>query len=195
MDDCFQSGGRKEGQYPAQWRGKRSAPSASANFMTTVDRNIKSSEHYALSALIIPDNIKDILKENKCSLRKVALAAGNLPESMSSCSFADSGCMIHFFKNRDVFLFYKPLNQVVSQSSKEGTSFTILGTGDIEFKVIFQGTKHTLTFHNALHAPNITANLLSISKMDLAGWSAIFRNGHVWFLNQQKSEVFYLVAQ
>jgi hypothetical protein len=90
MDDCFQPGGGKEEQYPVWWRGKHSAPSASANFTTTVDGNIKSSEHYALSASVIPDNIEDILKENKSSLRKVALAAGNIPESMSSCSFADS---------------------------------------------------------------------------------------------------------
>ena len=74
---------------------------------------------------------------------------------------------------------YKALNKVVGQSSKEGTSFTILGTENVEFKVLFQGVEHTLTFHDALHAPDITANLLSISKMDLARWSTTFGNRHV----------------
>jgi len=68
------------------------------------------------------------------SLKWVALAAGNIPGSMSLSLFADSRCTIHFFKNQSVFSLYKALNKVVGQSSKEGTSFTILGTGNIEFK-------------------------------------------------------------
>jgi len=54
------------------------------------------------------------------------LAAGNVPLSMSSCSFADSGCTIHFFKNKDVFTSYRPLTKVEGQSSKEGANFKIL---------------------------------------------------------------------
>jgi len=44
-----------------------------------------------------------------------------------------------------------------------------------------------LTFRDALHAPDITANLLSISKMDLAGWDAVFGNGRVRFLSMGHS--------
>jgi len=79
---------------------------------------------------------------------------------------------------------------VVGQSSKEGTSFTILGTGDVELKVTFKGSEHTLSFRDALHAPDITANLLSISRMDLAGWSAVFREGRIRFFNKDKLEIF-----
>jgi len=111
-----------------------------------------------------------------------------MPSSLSS--FADSGCTIHFFKNREVFSSYKPLNRVEGQSSKEGTSFTILGSGNVEFKVMFEGRENTLMFHDTLHAPDITANLLSISRMDRAGWSVEFSRGRVRFFNKDKIEVF-----
>jgi hypothetical protein len=152
--------------------------------------DVTPGTHYALSTSINISDLDAILEENKDSLRKVALVAGDAPAPMSSGSFADSGCTIHFFKNKNVFTSYKPLNKMVGQSSKEGTSFTILGTGNIELKMTFKGKEHTLTFHNALHAPDITANLLSISRMDLAGWNAVFGGGHVQFFNKDKVEVF-----
>jgi hypothetical protein len=154
------------------------------------DGEIKPGSHYALSASVILDDIESILKENEASLKWVALAAGDIAGSASSSSFADSGCTIHFFKSWGVFSSYKPLNKVVGQSLKEGTSFTILGTGNINFKVLFKGVEHTLTFCDALHAPDITANLLSISKMDLARWSATFGDQRVQFFNKDKLETF-----
>jgi hypothetical protein len=81
--------------------------------------------------------------------------------------------------NKDVFSSYKSLNRVIGQSSKEGTSFTVLGTGNVELRVVFKGSKHTLMFHDALHALDITENLLSISRMDITGWSAVFGDRHV----------------
>jgi hypothetical protein len=74
-----------------------------------------------------------------------------------------------FLQKLGVFSSYKPLNKVVDQLLKEGTSFTILGTGNVKIRVMFKGTEHTLTFRDTLYAPDIMANLLSISKMDLAG--------------------------
>jgi hypothetical protein len=160
-----------------------------ANFAVTSDSKIKPSTHYALSVSFDHLSLETILEENKDSLKRVALVAGNIP-AMLSCSFADLGCTIHFFKNKDVFSLYKSLNRVVSQSSKEGTSFTVLGTGNVELRVVFKGSEHTLMFHDVLHAPDITANLLSISRMDITGWSAVFGNGHVQFFNKDKMEIF-----
>jgi hypothetical protein len=192
MGDCFQLGGGKQGQYPPWWKGKRTVPviTNTANLAMSPDGEVKTGTHYALSTSVAFDELDDIMKENADSLKRVALAAGIAPFSTSSSSFADSGCTIHFFKNRDVFSSYRPLNKVVGQSSKEGTNFTILGTGNVELKVVFNGVEHTLTFHDALHAPDIMANLLSISKMDLAGWNAVFGDGRVQFFNKEKVEVF-----
>jgi hypothetical protein len=168
IEDCFQLGGGKQGQYPAWWRGKWTAAvgANAANFAVTSDGEIKPSVHYALLVSFDHLSLKTILEENKDSLKRVALVAGNIP-TMSSCSFADLGCTIHFFKNKDIFSSYKSLNRVVGQSSKEGTSFTVLGTGNVELQVVFKGSEHTLMFCDVLHAPDITANLLSISRMDI----------------------------
>lgn len=169
IEDCFQIGGGKQGQYPTWWKGKRNAP-PSANFTSsTTEGAVQPGRHFALSATIMSGDIANLLRTNQPSIDKVALAVADIPASMSSCSFADSGCTTHFFKSRDVFTAYKPLDKVVGQSSKEGASFCILGTGNVELRVVFNGSEHILTFKDALHAPDITANLLSISKMDIAG--------------------------
>jgi hypothetical protein len=98
----------------------------------TSDGEIKPGSHYALTASVTIADVNTILKENKNSLQKVALAAGSVPTSMSGSSFADSGCTTHFFKNKDVFTSYQTLTKVEGQSSKEGTSFKILGSGNVK---------------------------------------------------------------
>jgi len=115
IEDCFQLGGGKQGQYP-WWKGKWTAPTtpAAANLATTSDGDVRPGSHYAL-------------------FQKVALAAGHIPDSKTSCSFADSGCTIHFFKNKDVFSSYRPLDKMVGQSSKEGAKFNILGSSVTPF--------------------------------------------------------------
>jgi len=92
---------------------------------------MKPGAHYALLATTSVGDITAIMGENVNSLEKVALVAGSIPSTPFSL-FADSGCMIHFFKSRDVFTSYRPLSQVVGQLLKEGTNFTILGTGNVE---------------------------------------------------------------
>jgi len=175
-------GGGKQGQYPAWWKGKWTIPPIT-NFTSsslTIDGVINPGGHFALSATL-NDEVDKLVEENKSVLQKVALAASQVLPSISSCSFADSGCTTHFFKSQDVFANYKPLERMAGQSSKEGASFLILGIGDVEIKVVFNNVENTLTFCNALHAPNITTNLLSISKMDVVGWHAMFRDQRVCF--------------
>jgi hypothetical protein len=56
--------------------------------------------------------------------------------------------------------------------------------------VVFKGSEHTLMFCDVLHALDITANLLSISRMDITGWSAVFGDRCVRFFNKDKTEIF-----
>jgi hypothetical protein len=103
IKDCFQLGGGKQGQYPAWWRRKWTAAvgANAANFAVTSDGEIKPSTHYALSASFSHLSLETILEENKDSLKRVALVAGNIP-AMLSCSFANLGCTIHFFQNKAI---------------------------------------------------------------------------------------------
>jgi hypothetical protein len=51
IEDCFQLGGGKQGQYSAWWRGKQTVPTGptAANFATTSHDELKPGTHYALS--------------------------------------------------------------------------------------------------------------------------------------------------
>jgi len=86
--DCFQMGGGKQGQYPAWWKGKQTIPPIT-NFTSsssTIDGVINPGEHFALSATL-NDEVDKLVEENKSVLKKVALAAGQVLPSISSCSF------------------------------------------------------------------------------------------------------------
>ena len=78
---------------------------------------------------------------------------------------------------------------MVGQSSKVGASFSVLGIGNVEIRVVHNDKEHTLTFSDALHAPDVTANLISISRMDLMGWDIVFGNKRVRFF-KNKTEIF-----
>ena len=66
---------------------------------------------------------------------------------------------------------------MVGQSSKVGANFSVLGIGNIDICVVRDNKEHPLTFTDALHAPDVSANLISISRMDLNGWDVVFGNG------------------
>ncbi|GLB45342.1 hypothetical protein LshimejAT787_2200050 [Lyophyllum shimeji] len=192
IEDCFQTGGGKAGQYPSWWKGKRTAVAPSANLATTsstADGPVTAGTHYALSATFDENAIAKIIEENAPIDRKVALVATNNLDPLSSCLVADSGCTAYFFKSRDSFKTYKPLNKVVGQSSKESANFSVIGVGNVEVRVLHKNVEHTLQFRDSLHAPDVTANLLSISKMDLAGWDIVFGGQKVRFF-KNKMEVF-----
>jgi hypothetical protein len=181
IDDCFQPGGGKAGQYPAWWKGKRtqtpSVPSANLATSSVADGVVTAGGHYALSTTSFDiRNIENIIAENLPVERKVALAVAENPQvlSMGTACVADSGCTTYFFKSREAFSSYTPLVKAAGQSSKEGTSFTVLGMGTVQMKVIHNGLEQILTFGNALHAPDVTANLISVSRLDLIGWDIVF---------------------
>lgn len=62
IDDCFQQGGGKVGQYPHWWKGK--CTTASANLVTslTSDGSTSAGTHWVLSATINHGKIERILQ-------------------------------------------------------------------------------------------------------------------------------------
>ena len=142
----------------------------------TIDGN-----QFILSGTVASGMIEQLVEENAPVECRVALAAVENPKTIGSGSacVVDSRCTTYFFKSQDAFSIYKPLDEATGQSSKVGANFCIHGIGTVEIKVIYDNVIHTLEFTNVLHAPDITANLISISKMDLAGWEVISENnGH-----------------
>ncbi|KAJ3741661.1 hypothetical protein EV360DRAFT_1420, partial [Lentinula raphanica] len=77
---------------------------------------------------------------------------------------------------RSDFLSYETYNSS-GQSSEQNTSFEIIGRGKAR-KILYEGDKEiTLTFENALHAPNITSDLISVGRLDQLGYHILFGNG------------------
>jgi Reverse transcriptase (RNA-dependent DNA polymerase)/gag-polypeptide of LTR copia-type/GAG-pre-integrase domain len=195
IEDCFQQGGGKAGQYPPWWKGKRSqtpsVPSANLATSSIADGAVTTGSHYALSASFNIKDIEQVIAQNIPVERKIALAVAENPKTldMGSACVADSGCTTYFFKSREAFSSYTALEKAAGQSSKEGTNFTVLGMGTVQIKVVHNGLEHTLTFGNALHAPDVTANLISISRLDLAGWDIVFGGGKARFFKDKK-EIF-----
>jgi hypothetical protein len=224
VEDCFQQGGGKAGQYPHWWKGKRTVASANVATSSTSSGSTSTGTHWALSATVnsdeieriirenssnkhdnspvptgirfvlpgvtITDNIEKLIEENTPVEHKIALAATNAETiGLGSACVADSGCTTYFFKSRESFSIYKPLDKMIGQSSMVGANFRVLGMGTVEIKAIHDNVEHTLEFTNALHGPDVTANLISISRMDLAGWDVVFGKQRARFFMDRK-EVF-----
>ncbi len=78
---------------------------------------------------------------------------------------------------------------ITGQSSKLGANFSVLGIGNVEINVVHNQKEHKLTFKDSLHAPDVTANLISISRMDQMGWDVVFGGGKVRFF-KDRCEIF-----
>ncbi|KAJ3751955.1 hypothetical protein EV360DRAFT_12477, partial [Lentinula raphanica] len=77
---------------------------------------------------------------------------------------------------RDDFISYTPCSRQ-AMSSEASTPLRIVGMGKV--RKVFKGPDGdvVLTFDNALHTPDVSYNLISISKMDHLGYQVLFGNG------------------
>jgi hypothetical protein len=166
-------------------------PSANLATSSVATGNIVTGGHYALMGSSNVEFIEEIIARNAPIDRKITLAVAENPGTLSTgtACVADSGCTTHFFKSRGHFSSYTALEKAAGQSSKEGTSFTVLGMGTVQMKVIHNNLEHTLTFKDALHAPDVTVNLISISQLDLGGWDIVFGGQKTCFFKDKK-EIF-----
>ncbi|KAJ3738758.1 hypothetical protein EV360DRAFT_14218, partial [Lentinula raphanica] len=77
---------------------------------------------------------------------------------------------------RSDFISYEPYSSS-GQSSEQDTTFEIVGRGRAR-KTLIEGDKEiTLTFENALHAPRITSDLISVGRLDQLGYQILFGGG------------------
>ncbi|KAF7371645.1 Gag-Pol polyprotein [Mycena venus] len=95
--------------------------------------------------------------------------------STKTVTFLDSGASNHFFRDHSDFRTYVAVAVRTGKSAlaSEG-DFAIVGKGTIA-KVFNVGEKEVhITFLNALHAPSLSANLVSVSQFDKAGYYSMF---------------------
>ena len=173
--DCFKTGGGKEGQYSDWWKKKGAATNTNANTqkstpttnIATTDSTVRPSggngEFYAL--------VTDTNPPQADSLQRQLI------------TFADSACSDHCFVNKSDFTTYKPFQNKDGDTAAKRGKFRISGTGCIEKQVIFDGHVILLAFENAIHAPDLNHNLISIGRLDKARCYSVFRGGGMTCLN------------
>ncbi|KAG9221993.1 hypothetical protein CCMSSC00406_0009201 [Pleurotus cornucopiae] len=93
----------------------------------------------------------------------------------------DSGATDHFITSRESFITYEAVPPYQGSGSKKGSKFTIVGRGRATKTFIVNGEERTITF-DALHTPDVTSDLISVSKLDGKGLSILFSKGtaHVY---------------
>jgi hypothetical protein len=174
INKCFKPGGGMEGQYPDWWKKKGTAstntqkPKSTTNTITTDTITASpsgTSEFYALATDTSPI-------QTDVSQRQVII-------------FADSACSNHCFVNKSDFTTYQPFHDKNGDTAAKGGKFKISGTGHVEKRVIFDGHVILLAFENAIHAPDLNHNLISIGRLDKAGCYLVFRGGGMTCLNSE----------
>jgi hypothetical protein len=90
-------------------------------------------------------------------------------------TYTDSAASDHFFVKQSNFTTY------TANTDCKGTAvagaFPILGTGNVYKSTTYKGQRIEVMFENALHAPSLTHNLVSISCLDVSGKYILFGGG------------------
>lgn len=102
-------------------------------------------------------------------------------------TYIDSGASDHCFINRaDFGSDYVAFNALrEGQSASKGAKFRILGQGSIMKVVESPGlnARTMLKFNSVLHTPDLTANLISVGRFDITGFSVNFGSGRATFVD------------
>ena len=102
-------------------------------------------------------------------------------------TYADSGATDHCFAGQEDFITYLAYNpSCTSRTANKDGTIRILGVGKVKCTFTYNGCLIHLTFKAAIHAPDLSANLISISKFDDLGFYTIFRGGKVVFIDTTK---------
>jgi hypothetical protein len=87
----------------------------------------------------------------------------------------DSGCTDHCFGNRVAFESYQPFENREG-TGVEGSTFRISGTGVVRKSTVLGGVKRVFNI-DTLHTPDLSSNLISVSKLDEKGFTTTFSRG------------------
>ncbi|KAJ7079445.1 hypothetical protein B0H15DRAFT_788098, partial [Mycena belliarum] len=128
---------------------------------------------------VFPDNVTIVSESSFDVLDSATTTSFELVGDVSSYRVvADSAATDHCFWKREDFTEYYPVER--EGKAAEGSKFRILATGVVHKTIMYQGQKKELTL-NAIHTPDITVNLISISKLDAGGFSVEFGRGKAIF--------------
>src|SRR5271168_1027696 len=153
--DCWSKGGGKEGQGPRHRKSKNGNKSESA--VVAVDEN--NDELFAFVCTSAYANVAKALKVPKSRL--------------GTC--VDSGASRDYCPDRERFTNYRPIDHNITTA--DGRTIKAIGMGDMHLELPNGLKKTNTTFKNGIHAPEMAFTLISISRLDKAGYSVTFNKG------------------
>ena len=106
-----------------------------------------------------------------------------LPSSFHSGSpqdkwISNSRAGTHICNNCHSFSTFRPDNFKVSGVGQSHSTL-VLGHSDVKLWSTIQGHTCTITLHDVIYCPDAAHNLMSISRLDAAHWSTVYKGGWV----------------
>ncbi|KAF5371869.1 hypothetical protein D9615_009522 [Tricholomella constricta] len=166
--DCYREGGGKAGQYPDWWKNIPDTPSTPVTNPPTANSAVSTTTNPIYLAL--------------------SAARPNAPDDATFMTYADSAASSHFFAHRGAFETYGPIpDGEMEGSTATGGGFAMAGMGRVRKTVEHEGRIIQLTFENAIHAPDLTHNLISIGCISARGCTVTFTKDGASFIDPSGS--------
>lgn len=159
-DKYFRKGGGMEGQYLDWWRRNKGLTTNTMSSNTT-SLNLNNTTPSTTNALQANSMIVT-LSENDTNVKCFAFSIQTQAPS-NGVTYADLAASRHFFKDKSDFVMYNPpsANNLVRVTA-EGRTFQVDGCGQVCKWVQYGKEIIEVTFDNALHAPDLFHNLISL---------------------------------
>jgi gag-polypeptide of LTR copia-type/GAG-pre-integrase domain len=165
--DCWSKGGGKEGQGPKQ-KKKKSDKS---------ERNDKPDE----TAVVANDDDDGLFAFTCSSDYKEVANAIKVPKSrMGGC--VDSGASQHYSPDRKNFSNYRTIDRDITTAN--GRVVKAIGMGDLHIDLPNGSKRTAFTFKAAIHSPDLAFTLISVRRLDTAGYTVTFSKGMCQMVNK-----------
>lgn len=116
--------------------------------------------------------------EENMSMNATCKETGAMDSAPRTVELYDSGTTRHMSPERDRFLTYKEIEpKAISGANQE--QFYAIGTGDMSISVPNKDGESKIRLTEVLHAPKLGVTLISIGRIDEAGYSCIFSGGEL----------------
>src|ERR1700678_3113465 len=149
-EQCYSKGGGSEGQGPRQKR------KAKKSEMATVATNDDEGDLFVFTCLSDYAAVAERLEMPKSRL--------------GTC--IDSGASMDYCPDPARFTNYKSIQQKIMTA--DGRTLMAIGSGDLHIELPNGSGKMKVVFKNAIHAPEMAFTLISISRLDQAGYTVTF---------------------
>ncbi|TFY57497.1 hypothetical protein EVJ58_g6983 [Rhodofomes roseus] len=188
---CYCEGGGMAGQQPAHWKSQPRPKKGSPADLAHPGGNTTPAANTAASAASPPQvSLPSAAAASAGSstynydvfhnvLLASAAPADQATPNGTIRAYLDSGASHHYFTDRAYFSEYLPLKPHTGSSAKRGADFTIIGVGCVHAEMLIEGRRSIVTFRNALHVPDLAANLISLSRIDGNGGEIQIRSGEM----------------